>query len=69
MKGLLKFIGGAILAILGFMGMIVAVIGFFTGQIIAAFQNTPMESWPAIVIFIVALLMFLAGAYFVRHDC
>ena len=67
--GLLKFLGGWVLAILGFMGMIIAVAGFFTGQIIAAFQNTPIESWPIILIFIVALLICLTGTYFIKHDC
>jgi len=67
--GLLKFIGGAFLAVVGFMGMIIAVFGFFFTKLMEVLQSTPMEDWPAIVIGIVGLILFLIGSYLLRHDC
>jgi len=68
MFGFLKFLGGIALAILGFLGMIFAIGGFFVGKIQEALQSTPFITWPLIVIGGIAFIMFVAGVYILRHD-
>jgi uncharacterized membrane protein len=64
--GFLKFLGGVILAIIGFFGMAFAVAGFFVAKIQESLQGTPLAEWPLIVIGVVAFIMFIGGVYILR---
>ena len=66
--GFLKFLAGAVLGILGFLGMVASIIGFFTGKLQETFSHTPVATWPAILIGVVSFVMFIGGVYLIRND-
>jgi uncharacterized membrane protein len=66
--GFLKFLGGVVLAIVGFFMMAFAVLGFFMAKITELLQGTPLASWPLIVIGIIGFFMFLGGVYILRPN-
>jgi hypothetical protein len=65
----LKFLGGVVLVIVGFLMMVFAILGFFMVQIAGLLHGTPLASWPLIIIGIIGFFMFLGGVYILRYDC
>jgi hypothetical protein len=68
MMKFMKFLGGVILAIIGFLGMLFAILGFFIVKISEVLQGTPLADWPLIVIGVVGFIAFIGGVYVLRSD-
>ena len=66
--GLLKILGGVIVAGLGFAGMVVAIMRYFIGQMQDIF-STPLDpsSGSLIALGIISLMVFIGGVYLILH--